>query len=375
MDAPVSQRALLVGIAMLKANPLVAAMAPYALPDISVDDGEPAIVLAQNEHAFAPSPAVQEAVAAAIASGQLYPDSDWNELRNTIAEVHDLDAEAIVCGAGSMELMSSLMLAYMSPGARLLMTQYGYLFMRTLTKLVGADIDVADEVNFRVDVDRVLAMLQPDTRMVFIVNPGNPSGTVIHNDEIRRLRAALPEDVLLLVDEAYAEFVDADFHAPLFDLAGTGNTVITRTFSKIYGLAGLRVGWGYFPLHVRDQLRKVQNPSSVSSLSQAAASAAMRGQAHAIEARSSIAEQRVYLSTAVADLGLTVVPSQTNFILVDFGSNERANSAFEFLRQHRLVVRPMRGYGLPSCLRITIGTAEQMRLMDAVLNDWSKQDF
>jgi len=348
-------------------------MAAYALPDITAADGQAATVLAQNEHAFPPLPPVQRAVARAITSGQLYPDDNCSALRSAIAEVHGLDAGRIVCGVGSMELMSSLMLAYLAPGARVLMTEYGYLFMRTLCQLTGATLDIAEEIEHRVDVDRVLRQLQPDTRLVFIVNPGNPSGTVIHNDEIRRLRAALPEDVILLVDEAYAEFVDVDFHRPLFDLAETGNSVITRTFSKIYGLAGLRVGWGYFPTEVAVQFRKVQIPGSVSSLSQAAACAAMQDQASAAEARRYIAAQREFLSEALAALGLRVIPSQTNFILVDFTTPQRAESAFAYLRQHALVVRPMGGYGLPACLRITIGTEPQMQATAATLAAWREQ--
>jgi len=348
-------------------------MAAYALPDISAAEGQAATVLAQNEHAFPPSPQVQQAVVEAMASAQLYPDDNCNALRVAIADVHGLDAGRIVCGVGSMELMSTLVQAYLAPGARLLMTEYGYLFMRTLCQLVGASLDVAEEIEHRVDVDRVLRQLRPDTRLVFIVNPGNPSGTVIHNDEIRRLRAALPEDVMLLVDEAYAEFVDPDFHSPLFDLAETGNTVITRTFSKIYGLAGLRVGWGYFPAEVGMQLRKVQNPGSVSSLSQAAACAAMEDQASAAEARRYVAAQRDFMSAALAALGLEVVPSQTNFILVDFTTPQRAESAFNYLRQHGLVVRPMGGYGLPGCLRITVGTEAQMQATAATLAAWREQ--
>ena len=348
-------------------------MAPYTLPDLSVPDGVEAIVLAQNEHAFPPSEKVRQAVNDAMATGQLYPSDDWDELRAAISAVHELDVDNIVCGAGSMELMSGLMLAYLSPADRMLMTEYGYLFMRTLAKLVGTSVDVAPETDYRVDVDRLLESLQPRTRLVFVVNPGNPSGSVIHNDEIRRLRAALPGDVLLLVDEAYAEYVDAGFHEPIFDLVDSGNTIVTRTFSKIYGLAGARVGWGYFPAEVREQLRKVINPSSVSSLSQAAATAAMSDQAHALEASRAIARQREFLSVAIGDLGLKVVPSQTNFILVDFVTPQQAGSAFDFLRLHGLVVRPMAGYGLPACLRITIGSAEHMQLTAATLADWRQQ--
>ncbi len=355
---------------MLKPNPNVAAMEPYALPDTSAAPGLEAIVLAQNEHAYPPSQAVRDAVMAAIGRAQLYSDSEWSELRAAIAEVYGLEADNIVCGAGSMELMNGLVQAYLAPPQRLLMTQYGYLYMRTQAKLAGVEVDSAPEPERRVDVDLLLESLRPETRLVFVVNPGNPCGSVIHNDEIRRLRAALPDDVLLLVDEAYAEFVDADFHAPLFDLIDAGNTVITRTFSKIYGLAGLRVGWGYFPADIRDQLRKVMNPGSVSTLSQVAATAALRDREGTAAARRAIAEQRDFLSRRLADLGLEAVPSQTNFILVDFGGASRADDAFEYLRTRRLVMRPMKGYGLPGCLRITIGTPEQMQLTADALAAW-----
>ncbi len=349
-------------------------MEPYALPDTSAAAGLEPIVLAQNEHAYPPSARVRQAISDALGQAQLYSDSDWTELRSAIAEVHDLDPGNIVCGCGSMELMSALMLAYLSPDERILMTEYGYLFMRTLARLVGAQVDSAAEPDYRVDVDNIIGALRPDTKLVFIVNPGNPCGSLLHNDEIRRLRAALPQDVLLLVDEAYAEFVDDGFHSPLFDLAEQGNTVITRTFSKIYGLAGLRVGWGYFPGAIRDQLRKVLNPGSVTSLSQVAARAAMQDQVAVVEARGLIAGQRDYLTSAIGDLGLRVVPSQTNFILVDFETDKRAASAYRFLRAHRLIVRPMAGYGLPACLRITIGKPEQMQLTARTLAEWRRQD-
>ena len=358
---------------MIKPNPNIAAMAPYSLPDISAAEGIEAIVLAQNEHAYPPSLKVREAVMTALDKGQLYPDSDWSELRAAIAEVHSLETDKIVCAVGSMELMSTLMLAYMSANDRLLMCEYGYLFMRTLARLVGAGVDTAMELNYRVDVDALLSELRPDTKIVFIVNPGNPCGSVIHNDEIRRLRTALPDDVLLLVDEAYAEFVDEDFHTPIFDLVEQGNTVVTRTFSKIYGLAGLRVGWGYFPGDIRDQLLKVLNPSSVSVLSQVAARATMQDQETASLARRQIAQQRDYLSRQISSLGLTVVPSQTNFVLVDFETPNNATSAFNYLRNNGLVVRPMGGYGLPACLRITIGTGEQMQLTAETLAAWQDQ--
>lgn len=355
---------------MIEPNPRVAGIQAYSLPDISAADGLEPIVLAQNEHAWPPAPRVREAVLAELERGQLYPDSEWRELRAAIARVHGLDAGQILCGAGSMELMAILTQAYLAPADRLLMSEYGYLFMRTLCQLAGATLDIAAERDYRVDIDALIGGLRPATKLVFVVNPGNPCGSLLHNDEIRRLRAAMPENVLLLVDEAYAEFVEDGFHEPLFDLVAAGNTVITRTFSKIYGLAGLRVGWGYFPPAIRDQVRKVQSPSSVSALSQAAARAAIEDREAADAARRAIAAQRDYLSEELGALGLPVVPSRTNFILVDFASPERAASAFQYLREHALVVRPMGGYGLPACLRITIGRTEQMRMVVEALTAW-----
>lgn len=355
---------------MLEPRATVAAMAAYALPDLSAPDGVSPVVLAQNEHAFAPSATVRDAVANAVADGHLYPDSEWRELRATIARVRRLGPERIICGSGSMELMQLLVAAYVRPGDRILMTAYGYLFMRTLAQAADARVDDAPEPDMRVDVDALLARVTPDTRLVFVVNPGNPSGTVIPNDEIRRLRAALDDDVLLLVDEAYAEFVAAGFHAPLFDLVEQGNTMVTRTFSKIYGLAGLRVGWAYASDELCANLRKVQIPGNLSRLSQVAAATAMQDQAGALAARAEIAGLRDLLTQGLADLGLEVVPSSTNFVLIDFGDSDAARSAFEFLRARGIIVRPMGGYRLPSCLRVSIGIEAHMQRTVEALAAW-----
>ena len=354
-------------------NPNIAAMAAYALPDISAPGDAPAVVLAQNEHPFPPSDNIRAAVEAALGQGNLYPDADWRELRTAIAAVHHLKQDQILCGSGSMELMLVLVMAYLSPQNRILVTEYGYLFMRTLAQLVGATIDIASEKDYRVDIDAMLGAVHADTKLVFVVNPGNPSGSVIHNDEIRRLRDGLPDEVILLVDEAYAEFVDSDFHDPLFDLVDRGNTCVTRTFSKVYGLAGMRVGWGLFPDHIRDNMRKVLNPNNVSLLSQVAACAAMKDQATTGETVRYIAQQRVNLSENITTLGLSVVPGQTNFILVDFNTPKRAESAFDFLRKRTIVVRPMGGYRLPACLRITIGRERQMQQTIDALGAWKGQ--
>lgn len=352
-------------------NSNIAAMDAYQLPDISVPDGVTPIVLAQNEHAFPPSQKVRDAVAAAVQDSHLYADTDCRELRTAIAAVHDLDSEKVFCGSGSMELMSVLVQCYLSSGDHILMSDYSYLFMRTLARMVGAQIDIAAEPELRVDIDALLAMVQPDTRLVFLVNPGNPCGTVISHAEIRRLRASMPDDVLLLIDEAYAEYVDSS--SSLFDLVDAGNTVITRTFSKIYGLAGLRVGWGYFPCDILHQMRKVLLPGGIAWLSQVAACAAIKDQIAVADARQENAQQRELLSQGLERLGLLAVPSQANFVLADFSIPDRATSAFDYLRARGIVVRPMRGYGLPSCLRITVGIAAHMQQTIDALNAWQDE--
>ena len=353
---------------MIDANPGIAAMDAYQLPDISVPDGVTPIILAQNEHSFPPSKKVRDAIIAAIDESQLYSDTDCRQLRGAIAAVHELDAGRVFCGSGSMELMSALVQCYLSAGDRIAMSEYSYLFMRTLARMMGAEVDLAAEKNYCVDTDALLASVQPSTRLVFLVNPGNPCGTTVSESDVRQLRAELPSDVMLLIDEAYAEYVETPLN--LFDLVDAGNTVITRTFSKIYGLAGLRVGWGYFPEEILMQMRKVLLPGGIALLSQAAAGAAIEDQGAMHLARRENALQRDFLCQGLDRLGLLAVSSQTNFVLADFSTSERAASAFDFLRKRGIVVRPMDGYGLPACLRITVGIEAHMQQTIAALETW-----
>lgn len=355
---------------MIEANPNIASMDAYQLPDLSAPPGVTPIVLAQNEHSRPPSQRVREAIVKAIDAAHLYADTDCSELRRAIARVHELDVERVFCGSGSMELMSTLVQCYLLSKDRILMSDYSYLFMRTLARMVEATVDIAAEPDLRVDVDALLAGVREETRIVFVVNPGNPCGTAIAGSEIRRLRGALPDDVLLLIDEAYAEYMEGDENEPLFDLVDRGNTVITRTFSKIYGLAGLRVGWGYFPPAILHEMRKVLLPGGVAWLSQVAARAAIEDQEAMREARRENAQQRDLLARGLDQLGLLAVASHTNFVLAEFGSAERAASAFDTLRARGIIVRPMGGYGLPSCLRITVGIEAYMTQTLELLREW-----
>ena len=353
----------------LPPNPHVAALAPYALSDLSIPCGKRLISLAQNESAASPSPAALAAARAALTDAQLYPDPDWRALRAAIAEVHDLVPEHILCGSGSMELIGALASAYLGPGTRAATTAYGYLFFRTATRLAGAEIDLAPETDLTVDVEALLAMVRPETQIVFVANPGNPTGTRIARADLIRLRDRLPGNVLLVIDEAYGEFAETSGEA-MFDLAARGDTVILRTFSKVYGLAGMRVGWGVFAPDVAGQLRKVFNPNNISATSQAAATAAMRDQTHMRNIRAETVAHRDRFAGEMRGLGLSVGESHTNFVLLRFPSTEAARAAANALRAEGIVMRPMGGYGLADCLRATIGGVEDMQLAHDILADW-----
>lgn len=348
---------------MIAPRPHVAAMAPYALAELGNAD---TVSLAQNESAFPPSPKALAAAREAMARLQLYPDPDWTELRHAISEVHDLEPARILCGAGSMELIAALLRTYAGPGDRVFGSAYGYAFVATAAQQVEADYLRAEEVDFRVSVENLLEGVGRGTKILFLCNPGNPTGTLLETAEVRRLRRDLPDDVLLVVDEAYGEFSDQD---SVFDLVGGGDTVVLRSFSKAYGLAGARVGWGYFPTEVVAQVRKLLNPNNVSLVSQAAAVAAMRDQVSMRATVKETARIRQVFASGLRRLGLAVPESRTNFVLIGFTSATEAVAADAALRRKGLLLRGMAGYGLPQCLRATIGEEAVMLRCLAVLED------
>lgn len=341
---------------MIKAVANVASMASYALADIGDPD---AVSLAQNESAFPASPKALSAAKAVAGANALYPDPDWLDLVAAIREVHPGLPGEILCGAGSMELIGCLLRAFAGPGDSVLGTQFGYLFAATATRQAGADYICAPEPALTVSVDEVLAAVTPATRIVFVCNPGNPTGTRIPNAEIVRLRQTLPTDILLVVDQAYAEFDDQD-HAPVFSLVARGDTVVTRTLSKAYGLAGARVGWGLFPPEIAAEVRKLLNPNNISLVSQAMAAAALRDQAYMRDVVRQTAERRDSVSRRLRNAGYDVPKSATNFLLVRFPDATKASEAEAALRSNGLILRGMGGYGLPDCLRATVGSAEAM---------------
>lgn len=358
---------------MIKSVDHVAAMASYPLADLNAPAGKRLLLLSQNESMRSPSPLALSAAESTLTNANLYPDSNWTELRSAIAKVHNIPAGDIVCGTGSLDLIGCLAHAYADAENAILSTQYSYLFFRTAAQFTNARFDIAHEVNFRMSVDALLDKLAADTRIVFVANPGNPTGTRIAKSELLRLRAGLPKDILLVIDEAYGEFADG-LDDPTFDMVAKGNTVVLRTFSKAYGLAGMRVGWGYFPPNIGTEVRKLLNPSNISDMSQAAATAAVQDQSYMKETIALTAEQRKRFYDHVRDMGLHAPQSFTNFVLVKFPDTDVAISAENMLRNEGILVRGMKGYGLPDCLRITIGTKPDMDFTAKTLTLWHKTE-
>jgi len=342
--------------ALVPPVPHVADMASYALADIP---GDEIVSLAQNESAFPVSMRAVEAGMAALTTTSLYPDPDWHDLRAAIGQVYRVDPQMILCGAGSMELIGCLIQAYAGPGDEVLGSAYGYLFAQTAAAQARATYVTAPETDFCLDVDHLLQAVTHRTRIVFICNPGNPTGTRIPNAEIVRLRDRLPASILLILDQAYGEFDDQD-QTEVFDLPQRGNTVVLRTLSKAYGMASARVGWGIFPPDVAQETRKLLNPNNVSGISQAMAAAAIRDQVHMHSVVEMTSRIRMRFAETLRSNGFQVPVSHTNFVLIAFSDLDEAREADNDLRKAGYLLRNIAGYGLPHCLRATVGSVETM---------------
>lgn len=359
---------------MIRARPHVAAMEAYALADLSVPPGKRLVSLSQNESALPPSPSVFQAAAKAMTQSALYPDPDWTDLRRIIADVHGLDPDLILCGAGSMELIGTLIRAFSGPGANVVASAHSYAFFRTAARASGAEYVTATEEALTVSVDALLEAVTPETRIVCVANPGNPTGTRIGRADLVRLRNMLPGNVLLMIDEAYGEFADAPGKGTRpgenWDMIARGDTVVLRTFSKAYGLAGLRVGWGLFPPRIGAEIRKLLNPNNISLPAQAAATAAMADQRCMRATVTETAHRRAGLVADLRARGFETEDSHTNFVLIDLGTPEAAASASAALHAEGIILRAMGGYGLGHCLRVTIGATEDMARAAQVLSHW-----
>lgn len=343
---------------------------PYVGGESAIEGVSRIIKLSSNEGALGPSPKAMEALRAMAGEIHRYPDGGAEELRKAIAARYGLDAGRIVCGAGSDELLGILCRAYAGPGDEVLYSAHGFLMYAIAAKACGATPVTAPEVDLTASVDNLLAAVTPRTKVLFLANPNNPTGTYLPASEVARLRAGLRSDILLVIDAAYTEFVTRNDYSGGIELVEAGdNVVVCRTFSKMYALGGLRLGWAYCPENVAGVLNRVRNPFNVSSSALIAGLAAFNDTAYAELCKSHNDYWLPWLSAKLADLGLTVVPSVCNFILVRFPATpgKDAVSADKFLRARGIIVRAMGGYGLGDSLRITVGTGdENQAVVDAL---------
>ena len=355
-------------------NPGILDIAPYT-PGKSPkpEPGRKVFKLSANETPFGPSPKAIEAFKSVATHLEDYPEGTSRVLREAIGRTFGLDPERIVCGAGSDEILNLLAHAFLGEGDEAISTTHAFLVYPIATMGCGAKNVVAAESNLTCDVDAILNAVTPRTKLVWLANPNNPTGTYIPFDEVKRLRAGLPPHVLLVLDAAYSDYVSRnDYELGIELVATTENTVVTHTFSKIHGLAALRVGWMFGPAHIIDAINRIRGPFNVSMPAMLAAVAAIEDSAHLQKSKTYTEQWRNWLTEEIGKLGLTVTPSVTNFILIHF-PNEKgrtAEEADEFLTRRGLVLRALKNYKLPHALRMTIGTEEANRLVVDALRDF-----
>ncbi len=310
--------------------------------------------LSSNENPLGPSDAAKEAIRLAAHDMHRYPSTDHTSLRTAIGEVWGVDPDRVICGVGSDEVIHFLCQCYAGTGDEVIHTEHGFAMYRISTLAAGATPVEVKEKDRVTDVDAILEACTDKTKLVFIANPNNPTSTMIGERELARLADGLPSQAILVLDGAYAEFVE-DYDAGLAVVEARENVVMTRTFSKIYGLGGLRVGWGYGPKAIIDVLNRIRGPFNLSTLALAAAEATVRDTAYLEKCRAENAKWRDWLSHALAEIGVSCDTSSANFVLARFGSSDEANACDEHLRGEGILVRKVGGYNLPHCLRITVG--------------------
>ncbi len=349
----------------------VMSIKPYVGGESELDGRDDIVKLSSNEGAFGPSPLAQDAYAKSAAELHRYPDGGSTELRRTIGEIHGLNPAQIVCGSGSDELISLLCGAYAGEGDEVLYSQFGFLMYAISAKAAGATPVWATETDLTANVDALLAAVTPRTRLLFLANPNNPTGTYLPANEVARLRANLRDDILLVIDAAYAEYVVKGDYSPGIDLVDAGdNVIMTRTFSKIHGLGGIRLGWAYGPETVIDVLNRARGPFNVNAAALSAGAAAIRDQPFTAHCRDENLRVLAWTYQRLQNLGLNVTESVGNFLLVCFDNDpdRSAATADSYLKENGIIVRNVASYGLPDCLRITIGTDQEMHRVVDVLS-------
>lgn len=338
----------------IRPQPGILDIALYVGGESKLAGHDTVLKLSSNENPFGPSPKAVQAYLAAARDLALYPDSGHASLRGAIGRTHGLDPARILCGNGSDEILHFLAQCYAGPGDEVIHTRHGFGIYRIVALAAGATPVEVDEAERRVDVDAILAACTDRTRLVYFANPANPTGTLVPEAEVARLAAGLPPRALLVVDNAYCEFASGhDGSAALVE--ARDNVVMTRTFSKIYGLGGLRIGWGYGPAHVMEALNRVRGPFNLSGPALAAAEAAVLDTGHTAFCRAQNTRNRAWLAAELAAAGVPSDPSEANFLLARFRDAAEAEACDRALREAGIIVRRVASYQLPHCLRITIG--------------------
>lgn len=346
-------------------KPWILGIAPYIPGRSTTDDGRKVAKLSSNENPLGTSPAAREAFASAANRLERYPDASGSELREALAAKHGLDPARIIYGNGSDEVLHLAAGAFAGPGDEVIFVRYGFAVYEIAARRVGATPVVAPDKDYATDVDAILAAVTDKTRIVYVANPNNPTGTYATKAEIARLHAGLPESVLLVLDHAYAEYLGGDIEDGGMALAETApNVLVTRTFSKMYGLAAERIGWGYAAAPIIEAMHRIRLPFSITIAGTAAAVAALGDTEFVAHTREHNAKWRAWFSDEIGKLGnagLRVVPSQANFVLVLFEGKLTAEAAYKGLMDKGYIVRWLPGQGLANGLRITIGTEDETR--------------
>jgi len=306
-----------------------------------------------------------------MSTAAAYPDPECRVLREAIAETFGLDDQRIVCSAGLFECLQTIALTYIDPGDSVIIPEHAFAYFRQVGQLAGAEVKLVAERDLQVDVDSIVDAADDSTKMVIFANPGNPTGAYLCKPCIVDMRQRLPPATLLVIDEAYAEFVHEDRYEPVFELTDSGSVIVLRSFSKMYGLAGFRVAWAYCPLEVVDAMRRVQVPAIVSSIAQAIATVAVRDQTavHSFK-REMLMVRRRFIDRLMRLKRVAPADSEANFVLLRTRSEAEARSLDPFLRQRGIVLGRQTAVGLGDCLRATIGTEKQMEFVASAIAEW-----
>jgi len=353
-------------------KPGILDIAPYVGGKSRIEGVAEPMKLSSNENMLGAGEKAREAYEAAVRNIHIYPDGRATKLRQAVAEHHGLEPERLIFGNGSDEVFALLNQTYLTPGDNIVTGQYGFLAYRISAKANQAEVKLAPEPEFKATPEALLEQVDERTRIVYVSSPSNPTGSYNTGEEIRRLHEGLRPDILLVIDEAYAEYVTEPDWETSFPLArDSDNVVVTRTFSKIHGLGGLRIGFGYAPLKVAEAVDRIRLPFNVSVPGIEAAVAALGDEAHQKASRDLIHTWRPRLTQAIRGFGFDVLPSAGNFVLVRFKDVDQSTRANDYLNSKGIIVRPVGGYGLPDCLRITVGTEDQNRAVIDALSEFA----